>query len=65
MVSLVHLVTATALLCAMARADPPFTSAQVQTMTSFFTANIDIEGSGAVVASPDHDTPGGSYFYHW
>jgi len=29
-------------------------------------ANIDIEGSGAVVAAPDHNTgPGGDYYFHW
>ena len=34
-------------------------------MRGYFTANIDIQNSGAVVASPDHNTPGGSYYYHW
>ena len=24
-----------------------------------------LHSSGAVVASPDTDTPGGSYYYHW
>lgn len=28
-------------------------------------ANVDIQGSGAVVASPDPNTPGGSYYFHW
>lgn len=27
--------------------------------------NINIDGRGGVVASPDPDTPGGSYYYHW
>ena len=27
--------------------------------------NINIDGSGAVVAAPDYNTPGGSYYYHW
>lgn len=27
--------------------------------------NINIEGKGGVVASPDPNTPGGSYIYHW
>ncbi len=35
------------------------------TMMSYFMANIDIDGSGAVVASPDRNTPGGSYYFHW
>lgn len=29
------------------------------------SANINVLGSGAVVASPDLNTPGGSYYYHW
>lgn len=28
-------------------------------------ANINIDGKGGVVASPDPNTPGGSYIYHW
>merc|ERR1711935_306687 len=28
-------------------------------------ANINVQGVGAVVAAPDHNTPGGSYYYHW
>lgn len=27
--------------------------------------NLNIQGTGAVVAAPDHNTPGGSYFFHW
>lgn len=34
-------------------------------MRSFFLKNINIDGSGAVVAAPDYNTPGGSYYYHW
>lgn len=34
-------------------------------MRKFFLANIDIQGSGAVVAAPDYNTPGGSYYFHW
>ena len=30
-----------------------------------YVKNLNIEGSGAVVAAPDHNTPGGSYYYHW
>ena len=30
-----------------------------------YRANLDVEESGAVVAAPDGDTPGGSYYYHW
>lgn len=30
-----------------------------------FAANLDIQNSGAVVASPDKNTPGGSYYFNW
>jgi glucoamylase len=34
-------------------------------MRGFFEANLNIQGTGAVVASPDTNTPGGSYYFHW
>jgi len=34
-------------------------------MRGLFLANIDLEGTGAVLASPDHNTPGGSYYFSW
>lgn len=34
-------------------------------MYQFFDANINIQGKGGVVAAPDPNTPGGSYYYHW
>jgi len=34
-------------------------------MMGYFTDNINVEQVGAVVAAPDHDTPGGNYYYHW
>jgi glucoamylase len=34
-------------------------------MKTQFEANINIQGKGGVVASPDPSTPGGSYYYHW
>lgn len=34
-------------------------------MYSFFMKNVDVDESGAVVASPDPNTPGGSYIFHW
>jgi len=43
----------------------PFSADEVSTMRKFFLANLDVDGSGAVVAAPDYDTPGGSYYYHW
>lgn len=34
-------------------------------MYALFEANINIQSKGGVVASPDKNTPGGSYYYHW
>jgi glucoamylase len=34
-------------------------------MRKFFLSNINIQGKGGIVAAPDYDTPGGSYYYHW
>lgn len=45
--------------------DEPFTAAEVATMRGYFKDNINIEGKGGVVAAPDTNTPGGSYYYHW
>jgi len=45
--------------------DSPFTAADEKTLLKYFLANTDIDGKGGVVASPDHDTPGGSYYYAW
>lgn len=43
----------------------PFSSKDVSEFRSLFMKNINIEGKGGVVAAPDHDTPGGNYYYHW
>lgn len=43
----------------------PFNATEVATMRSFFLANINIQGKGGIVAAPDYNTPGGSYYYHW
>jgi len=43
----------------------PFSSKEVSQMRSYFLENINIENKGGVVAAPDHDTPGGNYYYHW
>jgi len=44
----------------------PFSEDEVAKIRGFFLANIDIQGSGAVVAAPDHNTgPGGDYYFHW
>lgn len=34
-------------------------------MQALFEKNLNIQGSGMVVAAPDYNTPGGSYYYHW
>ena len=34
-------------------------------MKELFEENINIQGKGGIVASPDRSTPGGSYYYHW
>jgi glucoamylase len=43
----------------------PFSSSEMSTMRKYFLANINIQGNGGIVAAPDYDTPGGSYYYHW
>ena len=45
--------------------DKPFSGEEINTMRSYFMANINIEGKGGTVAAPDQETPGGSYYYHW
>ena len=50
--------------------DPPFDDASVARMSKYFLANFDINGSGAVIASPG-DCPAldgccpGDYKFHW
>eukprot|EP00437_Effrenium_voratum_P038501 CAMPEP_0181469382 /NCGR_PEP_ID=MMETSP1110-20121109/37989_1 /TAXON_ID=174948 /ORGANISM="Symbiodinium sp., Strain CCMP421" /LENGTH=589 /DNA_ID=CAMNT_0023594285 /DNA_START=77 /DNA_END=1847 /DNA_ORIENTATION=+ len=45
---------------------PPFSDEEEAKVRGYFLANIDIQGSGAVVAAPDHNTgPGGDYYFHW
>eukprot|EP00428_Durinskia_dybowskii_P064609 CAMPEP_0170364694 /NCGR_PEP_ID=MMETSP0117_2-20130122/5512_1 /TAXON_ID=400756 /ORGANISM="Durinskia baltica, Strain CSIRO CS-38" /LENGTH=509 /DNA_ID=CAMNT_0010619215 /DNA_START=1 /DNA_END=1530 /DNA_ORIENTATION=- len=43
----------------------PFSSSEVSTMRGYFLENINIDGKGGIVAAPDYNTPGGSYYYHW
>ena len=45
--------------------DPGFTDEFCKIMYDKLQENLNIEGSGAIVAAPDTDTPGGSYYYHW
>ena len=46
-------------------ASPPFSAAEVGQFQQYFNANINIQGKGGIVAAPDHNTPGGSYYFHW
>eukprot|EP00928_Gymnodinium_smaydae_P018804 TRINITY_DN1716_c0_g3_i1.p1 TRINITY_DN1716_c0_g3~~TRINITY_DN1716_c0_g3_i1.p1 ORF type:complete len:551 (-),score=106.00 TRINITY_DN1716_c0_g3_i1:396-2048(-) len=44
----------------------PFSNSEVAAIRELFVANLDIQGSGMVVAAPDHNTgPGGDYYYAW
>ena len=42
-----------------------FTDKFCKKMYQNLKENLNIDGSGAIVASPDTATPGGSYYYHW
>lgn len=44
---------------------PGFDNSFYNKMYALFDKNIDIEGKGGIVAAPDRNTPGGSYYYHW
>eukprot|EP00929_Paragymnodinium_shiwhaense_P021409 TRINITY_DN1396_c0_g1_i5.p1 TRINITY_DN1396_c0_g1~~TRINITY_DN1396_c0_g1_i5.p1 ORF type:complete len:516 (+),score=151.75 TRINITY_DN1396_c0_g1_i5:73-1548(+) len=44
----------------------PFSDDEVAKIRELFEANLDIQGSGMVVAAPDHNTgPGGDYYFAW
>ncbi len=34
-------------------------------MYQLFLANLNIDGKGGIVAAPDRQTPGGSYYFDW
>ncbi|CAJ1375968.1 unnamed protein product [Effrenium voratum] len=47
-------------------AKEPFSDEEAAEVLRLFEANLDAEGSGEVMASPDHATgPGGDYYYAW
>lgn len=49
-------------------ADPkrPFSDAELDQVMKLFELNLDVQGTGQVVASPDHNTgPGGDYYFAW
>ncbi len=43
-------------------AAPPFSAQEMALRTGYFMDNVGLGGSGSVRASPDPDTPGGSYY---
>lgn len=44
----------------------PFSKTEIEEVRKLFDANLNVDGSGMVVASPDHHTgPGGDYFFAW
>merc|ERR1719348_663699 len=45
--------------------DPGFPDDIYNVMYEKYRANLNIDGTGAVVAAPDFETPGGNYYYHW
>ncbi|CAG0921493.1 unnamed protein product [Notodromas monacha] len=44
---------------------PGFDDATYDIMYTNYLSQLNILGSGAVVAAPDEGTPGGSYYWHW
>jgi len=49
-----------------AKPQVPFSTKELEEVRGYFSANLDIQGSGMVVAAPDHNTgPGGDYYYAW
>lgn len=47
--------------------DPGFTPSNLETISNYFFSNLNIQGKGGIVASPDKKTPvgGGTYYYDW
>jgi glucoamylase len=44
----------------------PFSKAELDQVRQYFEGNLDVQGSGMVVAAPDHNTgPGGDYYFAW
>lgn len=43
----------------------PVNSNEMKLINGYFDSNINIDGKGGVAVSPDSNTPGGSYYYHW
>lgn len=41
----------------------PYSPSEVATFTGYFMDNLNVNGSGAVMASPSHSNP--NYYYHW
>ena len=45
--------------------DPGFSDAEYDIMYEKYKDNLNIDGTGAIVAAPNHETPGGDYYYDW
>ena len=45
--------------------DPGFTDAEYDIMYENYKVNLNIRGTGAIIAAPDAETPGGDYRCHW
>jgi len=45
--------------------DIGFDDAFLANVKTQFLANLNVDNTGAVVASRDHNTPAGSYYFHW
>jgi len=45
--------------------DPGFTDAEYDIMYENYKVNLNIRGTGAIIAAPDAETPGGDYRFHW
>lgn len=44
---------------------PPFSDYEMSVIYMYFLSNLNVRGYGGVLASPDKETPGGSYYFHW
>lgn len=50
-------------IAATVRGEDPYTSSEIETIRGYFWTNVDVAGSGAVIAAPSNNHP--DYAYHW
>lgn len=43
----------------------PFSDYEMGLIYLYFLGNMNVQNIGGVLASPDKETPGGSYYFHW